>query len=70
MKTQNQKELAEFLEISPQYVSDIKNKRRSLGKKSALRISRKTGIPTGDLIFLNGADFMNRVQLAMLEACK
>ncbi|WP_310601461.1 helix-turn-helix domain-containing protein [Desulfobulbus sp.] len=66
MNTQSQKQMAKFLGISPQYISDIKNKRRTLGKKAALRISRKIGLPFQDVIFLDGEEFVKRVQIAMM----
>ncbi len=45
-----QRELARSLGISESLLSHIKANRRSLGKKTALRISRKTGIPLENLI--------------------
>lgn len=66
MKTQTQKQLAGFLGISPQYLSDIKNNRRSLGKGAAIRISVKTGLPIQDILLLGGEDFLRRAMVAML----
>ena len=66
MKTHTQKQMASFLDISPQYLSDIKQKRRTLGKASALRISEKTGLPFQDVAFLDGEEFIKKIKVAML----
>lgn len=66
MKTQTQKQMASFLDISPQHLSDIKRKRRTLGKATALRISEKTGLSFQDIAFLDGEDFIKKIKVAML----
>ena len=66
MGATTQRQLARYLGISPQYLSDIKKERRTLGKAAAMRISHKTGIPVADMLFLNGADFVRKMLLAMI----
>lgn len=66
MDTLNQKTLAEFLGISQTYLSDIKAGRRTLGKKSALRISKITGIDFREISFMEGDEFLKKMTLALL----
>lgn len=66
MKTRTQKQMAEFLGISDQYLSDIKLKKRTLGKRTAVRISQATGMDFQEILFLNGEDFLKKVRIAML----
>lgn len=70
MKTYTLKEIAHFFEISPQYLGDIKWKRRAVSKNTAIRISRKTGIPIQKIIFLEGVEFVAFAQSAMRKASK
>jgi len=46
----SRKQLAEKLQISESYLSHFLNGRRHFGGKTALRISRLTGIPVENLI--------------------
>lgn len=68
METLNQKSLAAFLGISQQYLSDIKTGKKTLGKKSALRISKITGIDFQELSFLEGDAFLKKTTLAMVAS--
>ena len=44
------KELADEIEVSESYLSLVLTKKRTFGKKIALRVSRITGIPIENLI--------------------
>lgn len=63
-----QKNMANFLGISQQFLTDIKLKRRALGKNTALRVSAITGIPFPNLMFLTGEKFMDSIRKAMKTA--
>ena len=67
MKTINQKEIAGFVGVSQQLICDIKKKRRTFGKKNAIRIFKLTEIPYESLALENGEELLDKLRSAYLE---
>lgn len=66
--TYSQKQIAAFLEISPQLLSDYKYGRREWSKKTAIRISRISGIEIRELFFMDRAEFLAAIVQVMEKA--
>lgn len=62
------KKMAAFIGISPTYLSDVKCKRKTLGKSTAKRVSTILGVPFDEIAFANGEDFIEKIQRAMIFA--
>jgi transcriptional regulator with XRE-family HTH domain len=67
MKQISQKEIASFIGVSQQTICDIKMKRRVLGKKNAMRISKLTGIPFETLAVKNGETLLRKIRYAFVQ---
>lgn len=52
-KSYNQSDIARFIGLSRQTVCDLKKGRRSLSKKTAIRVSGLTGIQIHELFFMD-----------------
>ena len=59
-----QKNLANFLGVSPSMLSALKNKTRQMGKETAIQGESRTGIPKEELLFLDGEKLIERLQKA------
>jgi transcriptional regulator with XRE-family HTH domain len=64
MKTISQKEIAGYVGVSQQFICDIKKKRRTFGKKNAIRIFKLTGIPLEELTFEKGEELLEKFRSA------
>ena len=78
MKTISQKEIANFIKVSPQMISDIKAGHRYFSKNTSRKVSQITGIPfeqvatsTGEHLYSSLVDaYMSREELPELTATK
>ena len=64
MKKINQREIAEFVGVSQQLICDIKKKRRTFGKKNAIRIEKLTKITYECLTLENGEGLLAKLRSA------
>ena len=67
MKDTKQLDIADFLDVSPQMLCDVKAQRRYFSKANAKHISDKTGIPFETVALCNGDFLYKRIVSAYKE---